>query len=144
MRVLQPCCQQRQCQRVHKLKSCLVFAGRPDSSQPGNTLAPDLTQRVHSNSYATTSTSAAVPPPLTNPPEPKPQQPAMDTEKLKAALQQMIVGGSMTPAAKPSSSTSPPASSSELQLWGPDLKQSLKVLTLPVCVPVCYDCMRLG
>ena len=130
---------------LHKLDSCLVSAGRSDSSQPGGTLAPNLTQRVHSHSHATTSTSAAVHPPLTNPPvtstpDPKPQQPEMDTEKLKAALQQMIVGGAMTPAAKQSQSTSPPISGSELQLWGAQLKRRLKVICLrSALIACCYN-----
>ena len=127
---------------AHEHDSCLVFAARSDSSQPGDTLAPDSLQRVHSHSRATTSSSAGVhsDPPLTSPPALKPQQAAMDTEKLKSALQQMIVGGSMTPAVKSGQSTSPPASSSDPQLWGADLKRRLKVPTLLFN----YDCMLLG
>ncbi|KAL3135309.1 hypothetical protein ABBQ32_007505 [Trebouxia sp. C0010 RCD-2024] len=100
-------------------------SGKTAFPQPGVAPATDLTQRLHSHSHATTSASAAghSDPPLENPPDP---QPAMDTEGLKAALQEMIAGGAMTPAAKLGSSTSPPAGSSEMRLWGADLKQRFK------------------
>ena len=122
----------------------LLSAGKPDSSPLSGTEAPDVTQWVHSHSQATTSTSAGGhSEPLVTPPDPKPQQPAMDTEKLKAALQQMIAGGVMTPAAKSGQSTSPPGSSSELRLWGADLKQRLQVKMHMLLVSKCgHDLTR--
>ncbi|DBA77988.1 hypothetical protein WJX77_012160 [Trebouxia sp. C0004] len=86
---------------------------------------PDLTQRVHSHSQATTSTGTAAKPTAHS----KTTATANDSKDLQAALQQMLISRQQAAAAGPSTTedqTGRSAPSSSQKPWGANLTQRLK------------------